>query len=514
MKFLLIALLFTIQTNSIEHCNILIEKGKLAFANKEYAKSLELLTEAKSIATENHWHKQTYVATTCIGIGYQQMLDYGEALENYMQAYTLALKELGTEEEGLVLNNIAVLYREDGKLKESEKFQKRAYNLAIQSNDSLHVAIYAGNLATLYNETKMYAEASKYISIAQSVTLKDKNMSLYFSIAKAENLVAGKKFDAAEKMLLPLMPSIEKSDSNSYKITAFLILSKIQEYRNNISKALAIAKNAQSENTDYKLNIEIYNRFSELSFSEKHYVEAIAYKDSMMFVKDSLSAVKDRVVFQNSKIKFDIQDYQKQLDASQKQLHTEKTLRLYVISGSFLIVVFLGWLIWRNLKLYRKKKILSERIQQNTVHELTDKENLLESGNRKLAANALNRANNNEKIEAFIASVNNDPELNKNTLLSRQVNLLKKDLLKEDSEFLTHFEAINSLFLKTLRQNHPALNSNDVRFACYVYMNLTTKEIAALFNITIEAARKRKERIAKKMELADSNQLYGYLSTF
>jgi DNA-binding NarL/FixJ family response regulator len=44
-------------------------------------------------------------------------------------------------------------------------------------------------------------------------------------------------------------------------------------------------------------------------------------------------------------------------------------------------------------------------------------------------------------------------------------------------------------------------------------MNLSTKEIASMLNITLEACRKRKERIAAKLELHDSMPLYDYLST-
>jgi hypothetical protein len=44
-------------------------------------------------------------------------------------------------------------------------------------------------------------------------------------------------------------------------------------------------------------------------------------------------------------------------------------------------------------------------------------------------------------------------------------------------------------------------------------MDLTTKEIASLFNITVEATRKRKERISNKIGLEDSAALYPYITT-
>jgi len=90
-----------------------------------------------------------------------------------------------------------------------------------------------------------------------------------------------------------------------------------------------------------------------------------------------------------------------------------------------------------------------------------------------------------------------------------------KSHLKNDSEwesFLTHFEEVNHGFLKALKQKHPDLSSNDIRFLSYEYINLSTKEISLLLNITPEACRKRKERIADKMGLPDNSDLYNYIS--
>ena len=91
-----------------------------------------------------------------------------------------------------------------------------------------------------------------------------------------------------------------------------------------------------------------------------------------------------------------------------------------------------------------------------------------------------------------------------------------KGLIKSDNEwedFIKHFEEVNQGFLSDVKEKHPELNANDLRFISYVYMNLTTKEIAAILSITAGACRKRKERISKKMNLTDSSKLYDYLST-
>lgn len=152
MKFLLsfLILLSVLQNDtSKKRCDELISKGIDALYQKNHTKSLELFTEARSLSEQNDWYLQQFIATNCIGLNYYQMLDYSEALDYYLEAYTIALKHLNKDREMTVLNNIALVYLRQGKYKESEKHQKRAYDLAISNKDTIGIALYAGNLADL-----------------------------------------------------------------------------------------------------------------------------------------------------------------------------------------------------------------------------------------------------------------------------------------------------------------------------------------------------------------------------
>lgn len=139
----------------------------------------------------------------------------------------------------------------------------------------------------------------------------------------------------------------------------------------------------------------------------------------------------------------------------------------------------------------------------------------LESRNRQLAVNAIQLGQRNDKVEEYILQLKNRPEVVDQPYLTKQLDQLKSFLTKEDNhdDFLTHFEKINSQFISELKLKHPDLTLNDIRFICYIYMNLSLKEVASIFNITIEACRKRKERISKRLHLDNSNDIYGYISS-
>lgn len=520
MKFLLACLLLMLsfQTGSVSQCDALIKKGIDALYNKEHSKSLELLTKARTMAQENAWQKQEFIATNCIGLNFYQMLDYGEALDYYFEAYKIALKASNQTQEMTVLNNISLVYQQEGKFDEAEKNQKRAYDLAVEAKDKLKIGMYAGNLATTYNETNQLEEASKYIRIAKSVTVKNSREAMQVGVVEAENLLKRGNYEAALQVINLFIDKIQATEFNDHKIAVLIMLSKVEMHKNNLDAALDITKKAQSECIGYNNYVNIYEQFSRVYFAKNDFKKALDYKDSVMLVKDSLNVIRDRVLYQNSKIKLEIQGYQKELDISQGKLNTEKRIKYYLIGFTVLVLLLSVWLLRSNYIKSKQKKIIAERTEKIIALELKNKEKLkseLETKNRKLAANALHLASRNEKIEDFIASLNKEPELVKNAYLFRQINQLKNFLLKDDDreEFLTLFEEVNSHFLNALKEKHPDLNSNDIRFICYLYMNLTIKEICSLYNITPGACRKRKERIAHKMGILDSNDLYHYITT-
>lgn len=522
--------------DSTTYCDILIKKGIDALYKKDHSASLELFAEAKKIAEQKNLYESQFITTNCIGLNYYQMSDYSTALDYYLEAYSIAVKHLKSDREMTILNNIALVYLQQGKYKESEKHQKRAYDLAVANKDNIGIAIYSSSLADLYNLTHQLDKASEYIKISREALSQknDTRIDIDLDLAEAKNLVERKDYDKALAILDPLLNKLKNKEYIDHRISALLTLSKVYLGKKDNDKAIAYAHRAQKENLNYNTNTkDIYNQFSNLYFSTGDYKKSLQYKDSVIIVKDSLNAIKNQAMYQNSEIKLKLQD-------SEKELKSEKRLKFYVAAFCISLLLLLSWL-FRTLYLKnRQKRTIAERNEHITALELKNKENdnllleqqikeketetllekeklknELESRNRKLAANAIHIAQRNDKIEEYILKLKNNPEIIKSNPLSQQLDQLKLILTKEDSndDFLTHFERINSKFIDTLKLKHPELTLNDIRYISYIYMNLSTKEISSIFNITIEACRKRKERVSKKLNLANSNDLYSYLSS-
>jgi DNA-binding CsgD family transcriptional regulator len=78
-------------------------------------------------------------------------------------------------------------------------------------------------------------------------------------------------------------------------------------------------------------------------------------------------------------------------------------------------------------------------------------------------------------------------------------------------DFKLMFEQTNPYFLKYLAQRHPQLTPIDLKYCCYLKMNLSNDDIRNLMGISQESVRTHKYRLKRKMELSKDNDLIGYL---
>ena len=75
-------------------------------------------------------------------------------------------------------------------------------------------------------------------------------------------------------------------------------------------------------------------------------------------------------------------------------------------------------------------------------------------------------------------------------------------------------EAFNNAdkdFLKKIKEKHKALTPNDLRLCAYLRLNLSSKEIAPLLNISARSVEVKRYRLRKKMNLPHESSLTNYI---
>ena len=173
------------------------------------------------------------------------------------------------------------------------------------------------------------------------------------------------------------------------------------------------------------------------------------------------------------------------------------------------------------LELDQEKK--NQQLLQNQLDEEQAKSFLerrqfqheIEMKGRELVSNALVVANRNSLIQEIldILSVSDTIKKSKDVKLKEAIRKLRKQLEENEEwkHFTTYFEQVNDTFINSLIDRHPELTANEVRFLSLVYINLSTKEISSLLNITPEYCKKKKQQITHKLGLDGTKSLYSYL---
>ncbi|ACU07706.1 hypothetical protein FIC_01258 [Flavobacteriaceae bacterium 3519-10] len=523
---------------TLQDCDRMIVEGVKAMSERRHSQSLEILMKTQALAAEKRWYRQEFLALNNIGANYYAMLDYGEALNKYLDAYKIALMHLDYKSEMTVLNNIAILYSEEKKFKKSEEYFLKAFDLAQKGKDSTKMGIYAINIATVANETGQTQKSTDYLKIALSV-VKIKELLLQTRVVQAENLMLRKQFAEARKLALSLLPESSGVEHKDNRVGLFLILARVDSADEDWSAAINWCRKALAENAGLTKKEVIFEQMSTIYAQKNDFKSALQYKDSVLAVHDSVNTVKNGKLFENSRIKFELQHSEKGLADSLSKLKSERTI--FIISTGFILMVIVSLILFfrsKNLRMKQEKvieentkkiikleleqekkdrEILEKQYEENKVRSLLEEEKLkneVEAKNRKLTVKVLQLASKNELIEGVISSLMQQSDTENSSAINAAVNQLKHGLREENeqTDFLLHFEEVNRGFLLRLQEKHPDLSANDIRFLSYVYMNLSSKEISALLNITLEACRKRKERIARKMNLAKDADLYTYLS--
>lgn len=77
--------------------------------------------------------------------------------------------------------------------------------------------------------------------------------------------------------------------------------------------------------------------------------------------------------------------------------------------------------------------------------------------------------------------------------------------------FQKHFEDVHSDFFKKLRSQYPELTPKDLRMCAYLRMNLSTKEIALISNISVRGVEISRYRLRKKLRLEKDVNLVDFM---
>jgi len=191
-----------------------------------------------------------------------------------------------------------------------------------------------------------------------------------------------------------------------------------------------------------------------------------------------------------------------------------------------LLLVVLGYFInkaYRNFYQKQKEKLIEENNLLLEIKELENEQQLMklrneqlsqdvDNKNRELAVSTMSLNSKNELL-AFIKEDLKKTSQDDNKNIKSVIRTINDNITEEDSwkVFKEAFDNADKDFLKRIKQLHPLLTPNDLRLCAYLRLNLSSKEIAPLFNISVRSVEIKRYRLRKKMDLQHEIGLVEYI---
>jgi len=183
-------------------------------------------------------------------------------------------------------------------------------------------------------------------------------------------------------------------------------------------------------------------------------------------------------------------------------------------------------------KRQQKKYILRHRRLQD-LHQLEIEKNEKEiirlknirleaevqHNNAELALNTMSLLQKREllnKIKDEILNIQDEPESdNKRKNIRRIIKVIHEQLAISDDweRFSLYFDKVNNDFFKILKEKHPSLTATDLKLCAYLRINLSTKAIADLLNLSIRGVESSRYRLRKKLDLSNDITLFDFLAS-
>ncbi len=191
----------------------------------------------------------------------------------------------------------------------------------------------------------------------------------------------------------------------------------------------------------------------------------------------------------------------------------------------YLIIALIGaYLINRAYKNYyqrQKEKLIEENNRLLEIKELENEQELMkvknqqleqefDNKNRELAASTMNLIKKNELLSMIKDDLKKSGESGN---IKSVITTINKNINEDDTwdMFKEAFNNADKDFLKKIKKAHPLLTPNDLRLCAYLRLNLSSKEIAPLLNISVRSVEIKRYRLRKKMDLQHELGLVEYI---
>ena len=406
-----------------------------------------------------------------IGVIHSELENYELSNEYYRKAEAICIEEDDQWRLSMVRSNIAINLEKEGKQEEALDYYTKSLPFFIEGGYKIEEAKQYNLIGALYFDLDSLNRAQHYFSKAQMLgkeigelqieELGTRNVGdVYFE---------QKRYTAALNNFNKALALSEEAGTDTRRVTTYLRLAKTHAALGNYKQAHDFRK-------------QHFDKYDEV------------YKQENI---DKLNELE--VKYQTDKKEQQIVQQKIEIDLLEQKEKTATLQKLALGGGFGLSLIALGFGFYGYRQRMKSNQLEKEKIEA----ELSFKK-------KELVTHALHLAKKNEVLESIKQKALDQKKISQDgASYQKLVNIINLDIHDDESweTFTRQFQEVHTDFYTTVSKSYPSVTPNELRLMSLIKMNLSSKEMANILNISLAGIKKARQRLRKKMELETKDSL-------
>lgn len=444
-----------------------IKKGDYNLGLRYSIESLKLFDSLSEHSNEAQLKIRTATASVRVGYAEMGLKNYEEALDYFTRALTIYQETDDKVHQGHTYSDIGNVYSELDQYDNAIDNYLKTLDIAKQNNIPLMEGYVLINLGKVYEEQGQYEKALATLM---------------------EGLVLTEKFGTKDDIALNF-----KQIGHTY-----LESGDLPHALDYMDKAIRLADSidaAEILSDSYLSRAEIYSGLGQFQ-------KAFNDQKKHQFINDSIFNAKKSQQIEELRVIYDTEKKEQQIASQNKEIVLlEQQEKISTLQKVLLVLfLFLSLIGFYGIR----QKLKREKLEKDRI----DAE--LEFKKKQLTTHALHLAQKNEVLEGL---KNQAQDLKEQTEAKRGYQQLIRTInfnLQDDNNwenFARSFEEVHKDFHSKVKAKYPELTSNELRLLALLKMNLSSKEIANILNVSPDGIKKARYRLRKKLGISTEDSL-------
>ncbi|MBL0740421.1 tetratricopeptide repeat protein [Chryseolinea lacunae] len=493
---------------------------------------IEVITQSRKQGDE----KNEILGNINMGALYIKYNAQEEALKYFLQSLELAQQYKKDDLLNTIYNNIGIVYATNNATDKAIEYYEKAIEISRGQVNKRRLALNYINMGTELNNKGNDSLALQYFDEALAIFQTEADtLNASIAINNTANLYyAHGQYDSALRKYKQAFAMNLKVKDKFYYPQYCLGLGKTYVNRHQYDSATWYLEESLAgfhETSSTESIVEAYRWLSRVAEASGRNGDALKFSNLTLAWKDSLLREKTTKWISELQMRYEFGKKENEIELLQAEATRQRQFWIGVVVVATIIALLLFYTLrTQNINLQQKNVILQRdqevtrlTLEKNRVEReqlekdilATEKLNALEQErmkqeltfkDRELATKTLHLVNKNEIFDSIYKLLNAIDPADGQTVRS-PLDKAKKIIRGNNNmdqvwvDFKLHFEEVHPRFFSQLQEAYPDLSPNDLRLCAYLLIDLNSKEIAQIYNISPESIRKKKQRLREKLNL-------------